>query len=175
MWFVEWSRFLSELLRHNFFKVLCLTHEDSFDIIFFHFLWTSNSQFSVESHLSHLLFLLFGFDISDHARQISEETFRMVIDIILFLLVDSQIILFICYCCLGIDLSLFFKEFDVKPHHYFLYLGVHFLDKRVDNVLVRIQFVETADTVEEFNKLIMNLSLILWFFLFLFDLSFQYL
>lgn len=52
-------------------------------------------------------------------------------------------------------------------------MSSNFPNKRVDNVLGGIKFVEATNAIKQFYKLIVYFSLIFWFFLFFFNLSLQ--
>lgn len=98
----------------------------------------------------------------------------MVIDIVLFLLVDSQIILLLGDGHVGVHLSLLFKEFDIELHHDFVDVLSDFLDEGADNVLLlHVEFVETPDVVQQFDELVMNFPLVFRFSLLLLDLPLQ--
>jgi hypothetical protein len=129
---------ISSFLWYYFFKILTLYVKDDVKVELFQFLRRSFLLLSLTSSFPHFLFLLLCFNLSDHTRQILEETLRMVINIIFFILINSKIILFLGNSNLIINLCLLLQKFDIKLHHNFSYMLSNLLYERINNVLLRV-------------------------------------
>ena len=71
----------------------------------------------------------------------------MVVNVVLFLLVDAKVVVFIKGRGLNVLPSLLLKEFEIEPHHDFLNVLFDFLYEGIYYVLGRVEFVETTHTV----------------------------
>ena len=104
------------------------------------------------------------FDISYHTVKISEERFRVIINIAFLFCINSQIISFLHGRFIQIG-SFTVKILQLEFHHNFGNVFINFFNKWSDSFGFRVKFIETSKMSDKFNELIMNLSLILRFFL----------
>ncbi len=161
MGFVEGSRHFSVLLGDDGFEVFSLYVEDGLDVELFELIGSAVFPFSFESFLLHLLLLLLGPDVPDHAGQVAEESLGVVVDVVLLLCVSTQVVSILSYRHLGVLPRLFFEEFHIEPHHHLFDVFFDFLYERVDDVLAGVELVEAAHAVEQLYELVVDLALVL--------------
>lgn len=118
----------------------------------------------------HLFSGLSGLDVTNHAVQISEERFGVIVDVAFFLIIDSKVIGLFDICLIDSG-CLTVEVLDFEFHHDFGDVFVDLFDEGGDGFGVGVEFVETAQVMDESDELIMDFALVFGFFLLFGDLS----
>lgn len=112
------------------------------------------------------LFGLSSLDVPNHAVQVPKEGFGVVIDIVFLLSVNSKVIGLFKEGFIDVG-SFAIEVLDVELHHESADVLVDLLNECSDGLGFGIQLIETAQMGDQLNELVVYLSLVFWFLLFL--------
>ena len=178
MWLVLWGEYFPSFLFrfHRFECSLSLCTEQLLNQIFFSLLDILIPLFC--SFFFSLKFLFHFFScfsclyIANHAIQVSEEGFWMVIHVAFLFCINAKVI-GLLECGLIDVWGFAVQVLNLEFHHDFCDVLVDLLDEWCDCLGFWVQFVQASHVVDQLNELIMDLSLVLWFLLLFGNFSVQ--
>lgn len=129
----------------------------------FNILITLFQPFLLPLQLSlHLLPNLSSLNITNHTVEVSEERFWVIVDVAFLLSINTKIVSLL-KCSLVNVWCLAVEVLHFKFHHDFCHVFVDLLDEGGDGFCFWVEFVQAAQVVDEFDELVVNLSLVFRF------------